>query len=158
MLKLLWIRQTFKNTVLLNSVHPTGSREIRRRHELCCPLLHRKGTSTGAECVTKTFWILSAVSAVSNAGEVYDRHCSRDGVPQRQELHPQRPRCSQLHVSTVGASTFHSRFLCECVVSSSLSVSTLRASVRSDFTKKQKLIKRLKDDHMLHVDIKNCKK
>lgn len=41
-----------------------------------------------------------AVPPVTNAGEVYDWHCPRDGVPQQQELHPQRPRCSQLHVST----------------------------------------------------------
>lgn len=59
-------------------------------------------------CVTKSFFSLCcpAVPPVSNAGKVYGRYCPRDGVPQREELHPQRPRRSQLHVSTISASTF----------------------------------------------------
>lgn len=61
-------------------------------------------------CVTKTFFSLCcpAVPPLSNAGKVYDWYCPRDGVPQQQELHPQRPRSSQLHVSTISASAFYS--------------------------------------------------
>lgn len=65
-----------------------------RPRELCCPLLGRK------ERVAQSLCRLSvSVPPVSDAGEVYDWHCPRDGIPQQQELYPPRPCSSQLHVS-----------------------------------------------------------
>lgn len=53
--------------------------------ELCCPLLGRDEKVAQASCPL-------SVPPVTDAGEVYDRYCPRDGVPQQQELHPPRPR------------------------------------------------------------------
>lgn len=58
------------------------------------------------------FLCCPAVPPVSDAGKVYDRYCPRDGVPQWQELHPQRPRRSQLHVSTISASALYTLGSC----------------------------------------------
>ena len=107
MLKHPWVQQTEKNTAVF---FPQEEAEERDCSAIYCAEKKRQ------LCVTETLTPLSlslslccpAVPPVSDAGKVYDRYCPRDGVPQRQELHPQRPRRSQLHVSTISASTFHS--------------------------------------------------
>lgn len=59
-----------------------------RKRRLECPLLYKK------EWKRKPSFFCLSVPAVSDVGEVYDRYRPRDGVPQQQELHSQRPRCS----------------------------------------------------------------
>lgn len=100
-----WGRQTFSNAGVSNSTLPTGGRHLGQEalssgwssEELSCPLLSRKIFTFFLFC----FWL--AVSAVPDAGEVYDRYRPGNGIPQQQELHPQRPCCSQLHVSLTSA-------------------------------------------------------
>lgn len=87
-------------------VSGAGSTQFRLKRWAVVPSAVQKvNDSSGWMCDWNLFFC-PAVPPVTNAGEVHDRHCPRDGVPQQQELHPQRPRCSQLHVSTISASTF----------------------------------------------------
>lgn len=116
MLKHPWVGQTFKKH---SGVEPycsqkeevgVSSREHSvqtdhrslKRWALAPSTVQKINISCGG-CVDKTFFSLwcPAVPPISNAGKVYDWHRPGDGVPQQQELHPQRPRCSQLHVSTI---------------------------------------------------------
>lgn len=102
-----------------------------KRWALVPSTVQKRNGSCGG-CVTKTSLYCPAVPPLSNAGKVYDWYCPRNGVPQQQELHPQRPCRSQLHVSTISASTFYSRFLYVLSLVLSLSIFVLHARVGED--------------------------
>lgn len=72
------------------TLHSAQADQVKGSNALCCA---EKDLPFFFVC----FWL--AVPAVPDAGEVYDRYRPGDGIPQQQELHPQRPCCSQLHVS-----------------------------------------------------------
>ncbi len=127
MLKHPWLRQTFKKWCRTLFFPQEGALSIwSREHSVqaghrsskrwaVVPSTVQKMNISYGGRVTKTFFSLCpTVPPLSNAGKVYDWYCPRDGVPQQQELHPQRPCSSQLHVSAVSASTFYSLGSCLC--------------------------------------------